>query len=165
VVPYDAQWTVQFQQEAESIREALQPLVVAIHHIGSTSIPAMCAKPVIDILLEVSDIEAVDCYNEQMRQLGYVAKGEFGIAGRRFFLKGEIHRTHHIHAFMAGSPEVLRHLLFRDYMIAHPVDAERYGVLKRKLAQQYRYDNEGYCTGKDAFIKEIDQKAADWKIS
>jgi GrpB-like predicted nucleotidyltransferase (UPF0157 family) len=115
-------------------------------------------------LIEVHNIHVIDEYDSRMKGLGYLPKGEFGIKGRRFFLKGEVQRTHHVHAFQWGALEIDQHLGFRDYMIAHLHDAERYVVLKKKLAEQYRYDIDGYCQGKDAFIKDIDQKAMMWKL-
>lgn len=112
--------------------------------------------------MSVKDINKIDDYNEQMIKLGYEAKGEYGIPGRRFFLKGVYDRTHHIHAFENGNSEIKRHLDFRDYMIAHPEEMKEYGKLKKELAKKFRYDNEGYCNGKNAFIKNIDKKAAEW---
>ena len=92
--------------------------------------------------------------------------GEFGIAGRRYFRKDnqEGVRTHHIHAFTVDSDQVKRHLAFRDYMMAHPVDAQRYSELKRRLAKKYPTNIDGYMDGKDGFIREIDKKAEEWKL-
>jgi GrpB-like predicted nucleotidyltransferase (UPF0157 family) len=102
-----------------------------------------------------------------MESLGYEVMGEYGIPGRRYFRKDnrEGIRTHHIHAFEAGSAEVERHLAFRDYMIAHPVDAQRYSELKRKLAEEHPQNMDGYMDGKDGFIKEMDRRAAQWRAS
>jgi GrpB-like predicted nucleotidyltransferase (UPF0157 family) len=91
-----------------------------------------------------------------------VAKGEFGIPGRRFFYKGSDRRSHHLHIFQEGSPEIDRHLRFRDFMISHPKEAAEYAQLKRGLASRFRSDIDSYCHGKDAFIKEIDAKAEAW---
>ncbi|WP_432665288.1 GrpB family protein [Wukongibacter baidiensis] len=162
VVPYNSQWRDEYQREAEKICSTMPNEIVEIHHIGSTSIPNIHAKPVIDILIGVKDIEKVDKYNKGMEELGYIPKGELGILGRRFFLKGLYNRTHHVHIFQAGNPEIERHLNFRDYMIAHPDKAKNYEELKKDLAAQFRYDNVGYCNGKDAFVKDIDKKAEEW---
>lgn len=110
-------------------------------------------------------IEAVDGRGFAMEALGYEVMGEYGIPGRRYFRKeNEMGvRTHHIHAFEVGSPEVERHLAFRDYMIAHPQDAQRYSELKRQLARAHRRDIGAYMDGKDGFIKEIDRRAALWR--
>jgi GrpB-like predicted nucleotidyltransferase (UPF0157 family) len=101
-----------------------------------------------------------------MESLGYQVMGEFGIPGRRYFRKDnhEGIRTHQIHAFKAGSAEVVRHLAFRDYLIAHPEDAQKYSELKRRLAEENSQNMDGYIDGKDGFIKETDQKAAQWII-
>lgn len=164
VVPYDPDWTRAFQAEADKLGRILGQQVAAIHHIGSTSIPHLSAKPIVDLLVVVHDIEKVDAFNEEMRQLGYLPKGENGIPGRRYFIKGdEIHRTHHIHIFQAGHPDIARHLNFRDYLIAHPDDAQAYGRLKQELACRFPTDIDSYIAGKDEFLKEIDRKAQAWK--
>lgn len=110
----------------------------------------------IDILLEVDDIVRLDSKRSAMEQPGYEAMGEFGIPGRRYFRKDDASgiRTHHVHAFQSGSPEIERHLVFRDYMIAHPEAAQAYSLLKQRLAQEYPGDKEAYMDGKDPFIKE-----------
>ncbi len=102
-----------------------------------------------------------------MESLGYEVMGEYGIPGRRYFRKDNQAgiRTHHIHAFEAGSAEVARHLAFRDYMIAHPGDAQRYSELKRQLAEEHPQSPDGYMDGKDGFIKEMDRRAAQWRTS
>jgi GrpB-like predicted nucleotidyltransferase (UPF0157 family) len=114
--------------------------------------------------IEVKDITKVDEQSAAMRALGYEAMGEFGITGRRYFRKNsspEI-RTHNVHIFEAGSTEVVRHLAFRDYMIAHPEEAQKYSELKRVLAEKHPQDIESYMDGKDSFIKEIEQRALQW---
>ena len=167
VVPHDPRWREAFEAEAEQVAAALGENVVAVHHIGSTSIPNIYAKPVIDLLVEVGDIAEVDGRSSAMQALGYEVKGEYGIPGRRYFRKDnrEGARTHHVHAFEAGSAEALRHLAFRDYMMAHPADAQRYSELKRRLAEEHPQDIDGYMDGKDGFIKEIDRRAARWRAS
>ena len=166
VVPYDPNWAESFQAEADEIRRILGQEVVAVHHIGSTAIPNLSAKPIVDLLVEVRDIEKIDAFNGKMSQLGYLPKGENGIPGRRFFIKGnEENRTHHIHFYRSGHPEVERHLDFRDYMIAHPYEAYAYSQLKIMLAQEFPTDIDGYNTGKTQFIKEVDRKAKIWRKS
>jgi GrpB-like predicted nucleotidyltransferase (UPF0157 family) len=163
VVPHDPRWRDSFEAEATNITAALGN-VVAIHHIGSTAIPDIHAKPVIDLLVEVDDIEAIDARSSAMESIGYEVMGEFGIPGRRYFRMDDPHgtRTHQVHAFQAGSAEVVRHLAFRDYMIAHAAEAQRYSELKRKLAAEYPWDMDGYVDGKDGFIREMDRRAAEW---
>jgi GrpB-like predicted nucleotidyltransferase (UPF0157 family) len=165
VVPHNSQWRAAFEAEAKLVAAALGENVVAIHHIGSTAIPNIYAKPIIDLLVEVRDITEVDGRSSAMGSLGYEAMGEFGIPGRRYFRRDNQAgvRTHQIHVFEAGSAEVERHITFRDYMIAHPGDAQRYSELKRKLAEEHPQNMDGYMDGKDGFIKQMDQKAARWR--
>ena len=160
MVPHDPKWRQEFQHEAARISAAAGGNAVAVHHIGSTAIPAVYAKPVIDVLLVVRDLAALDEKQAEMEALGYQARGEYGIPGRRFFRRDDEHgdRTHQIHAFEDGSPQVTRHLAFRDYMIAHPEAAEAYSDLKRDLAAQHPNDIEAYMDGKDEFIREIDER-------
>jgi GrpB-like predicted nucleotidyltransferase (UPF0157 family) len=164
VVPHDPRWRELFEEEADQLDAIFGAEVVAIHHIGSTAIPNISAKPIIDILVEVQRIERIDAFNREMIERGYLPKGEFGISGRRFFIKGdEEQRSHHIHIFQAGNPEMERHLAFRDYMIAHPEEAEAYSLLKQELAREFPHDAERYMAGKNDFIKEIERKALAWK--
>ena len=167
VVPHDPRWRDAFEAEAKRVAAALGENVVAVHHIGSTAIPDIYAKPVVDLLVEVGDVNEVDGRSSAMEALGYEVLGEYGITGRRYFRKDsrEGIRTHHVHAFEAGSAEAERHLAFRDYMIAHPLDAQRYSELKRKLAQEHPQSFDGYMDGKDGFIKELDRRAARWRTS
>jgi GrpB-like predicted nucleotidyltransferase (UPF0157 family) len=164
VVPHNPRWRNAFEAEAKHIGAALGENVLAIHHIGSTAIPNIYAKPVIDLLIEVRDITKVDKQSSAMESLGYEVMGEFGIPGRRYFRKDnqEGIRTHQIHSFETGSAQVKRHLAFRDYMIAHPEDARKYSELKRKLVKGHSQSMDGYIDGKDSFIKEIDRKALRW---
>jgi GrpB-like predicted nucleotidyltransferase (UPF0157 family) len=164
VVPYDPAWPQLFEEEVARLAAIFGPEIVAIHHIGSTAIPGINAKPIIDMLVEVRDIEKVDAFDATMSGLGYLPRGEFGIAGRRFFIKGdENHRTHHIHMYQTGHPRIAYHLDFRDYLIAHPEEAQAYSRLKEDLARRYPTDIESYMAGKDGLIKELDHKAEAWK--
>jgi len=167
VVPHDPRWRDAFEAEARQVVAALGENVVAVHHIGSTAVPDIYAKPVVDLLVEVRDLTGVDGRRPAMESLGYEVMGEYGIPGRRYFRKDnrEGIRTHNLHAFEAGSGEVERHLAFRDYMIAHPGEAQRYSELKRKLAEEHPRSMEGYMDGKDGFVKEMDRRAARWRSS
>ncbi len=164
VVPHNPCWREAFEAEAALVAGALGYNAVAIHHIGSTAIPGIYAKPVIDILVEFVDVTVLEAANERMERLGYEVKGEFGILGRRYFRKDNKNgvRTHQIHAFPAGSEQVTHHLAFRDYMNAHPERANAYSELKRKLAAEYPDNMNDYMDGKDAFIKETVQMALRW---
>lgn len=159
VVPYNPEWPALFEKEAFLIKQVLGNNCIKIHHIGSTSVPGLAAKPVIDMIPVVRDIAQVDAANPSMLELGFEAKGEYGIPFRRYFQKGANNRTHQAHIFEAGNPEIERHLKFRDWMKGHPEDRENYAQLKQKLASLHPHDINSYCQGKDAFIAEIDKKA------
>ncbi|MEX0271723.1 GrpB family protein [Leptolyngbyaceae cyanobacterium UHCC 1019] len=165
VIPYDLRWQDAFVAEAKKISVALGETIAAIHHIGSTAIPNIYAKPIIDILVEVNDLAQVEARNAAMEALGYEVMGEFGIAGRRYFRKHNAmgDRTHHVHIFEYGSPESDRHLAFRDYMIAHPEAAQHYSQLKRSLAAKFPNHRESYMDGKDSFIREKERQALKWR--
>ncbi|MBW4518975.1 MAG: GrpB family protein [Scytolyngbya sp. HA4215-MV1] len=166
VLPHQPNWHHEFERETAKLLLALGNNVVAIYHIGSTAIPQIYAKPIIDLLVEVNHLGRVDESNAAMQALGYEAKGEFGISGRRYFRKDTVAgvRTHQVHIFAGGSAEVDRHLAFRDYMIAHPADAQQYSELKRRLVATLRSDDiEGYMDGEDAFIKEMQKQALAWR--
>ncbi len=166
VVPPDPAWAQTFEEEAGQITAALGDEVVAVHHIGSTAIPGISAKPIVDFLVEVHRIEAVDDLSGAMTERGYEAWGEHGLPGRRFFMRGRgSRRVCHIHVFQEGTREAERHLAFRDYMVSHPEDARAYGCLKERLAKEFSTDIEAYMDGKDAFIKDAERKALSWKRS
>jgi GrpB-like predicted nucleotidyltransferase (UPF0157 family) len=158
LVPYDPRWCSDFEQESASVKALLGDLLIALHHIGSTAIPGIIAKPVIDMLAVVTDVVSLDMRTHFLEDLGYEAMGEFGIEGRRYFRKNskEGARTHQIHAFAGGSPEIDRHLAFRDYLREHPDAAQRYGNLKLELARHFITDIAGYTDGKTEFIREIE---------
>lgn len=167
VVPHNFEWRDEFETEAKQIAAALGENIVSVYHIGSTAIPNIYAKPIIDLLVEVKDISVVDEQNSAMESLGYEVMGEFGIVGRRYFRKDNQHgiRTHQIHTFVSSSPEVERHLAFRDYLIAHAEEAQSYSDLKRRLIEKNSQNMDEYMDGKDDFIKKVDQKAEQWRKS
>ncbi|MFF2176569.1 GrpB family protein [Lysinibacillus sp. NPDC058147] len=163
VVDYNHNWSSDFQKEERSIRNILQEELVNSFHIGSTSVPGLKAKPIIDILLVVNDIHKLDSFSKQFQEIGYEVMGEFGITGRRYFRKGGDHRTHQIHAFQHNNiEEIERHLAFRDYLREHPEVCRQYGEIKSQLAKQYPNDIDGYCDGKDDFVKNVEKDAIKW---
>jgi GrpB-like predicted nucleotidyltransferase (UPF0157 family) len=164
VVPYNPHWPDRYRQEARQIAAALASEIILIHHVGSTAIPGIKSKPVIDCLIEVREIEKVDAQNDAMIALGYEPRGENGIPGRRYFVKriADTH-THHLHIFQVGHPEIDRHLDFRDYLRVHPTDVKAYSQLKEDLAQKYQHDSVAYTEGKRTFIHVIDRRAAEWR--
>ncbi len=135
-----------------------------LHHIGSTAIPGIVAKPVIDLLGVVPSVGVLDRREQQLVALGYEAMGEFGIPGRRYFRKKtpDGDPTHHLHVFATGSPEIDRHLDFRDYLRAFPAEAAAYAALKQDLATRAGSRDE-YSDGKTEFIRAIEQRAAAWR--
>ena len=162
VVESNPSWPDEFNSEKLKLKEALGDLVFKIHHIGSTSIPGLAAKPIIDIILEVNSLDALDKRTSLMTSLGYEAKGEFGIVGRRYFTKGGSSRSHQIHAFETANENVTRHIAFRDYLKSHPEVMLEYADLKKKLARECNDDIDVYCDGKDEFVKFNESKAVTW---
>lgn len=160
VVDYDPLWPLLFRKEADAISRILGDNLVLIHHIGSTSVPFLAAKPIIDIMPVVKDLSGVDAVSGEFVKLGYEYLGEFGIKGRRYLRKGGQERTHQIHIFqMEDDTNILRHLAFRDYLRSHRDVAMEYAALKKDLAARFPYDIDGYCDGKDAFVKRIENLA------
>jgi GrpB-like predicted nucleotidyltransferase (UPF0157 family) len=159
VVDYDPAWPSLFEAERNLLCETLGDVVVEIYHIGSTAVPGLAAKPIIDINLVVTDLQVLDELTGKMASIGYVAKGEFGIPGRRYFQKGGDRRTHQLHAFPQDDPNTVRHLAFRDYLRANPKVAEEYAMLKKDIAATCNNDIDRYCDGKDAYVKRIEATA------
>ena len=164
IVPHRDSWKDDFENEAALLRRAFGSALTALHHIGSTAVPGLPAKPVIDILAEFTDLPAADACSAAMQALGYEVMGEFGIAGRRYYRKkgASGKRTHQVHGFVSGTPDVARHLAFRGYLRCHPGTVLAYGVLKLRLLSSTRGDIEAYMDGKDAFVKEVEQRALAW---
>ncbi|KAA0955451.1 GrpB family protein [Sporosarcina sp. ANT_H38] len=164
VKPYNEQWFSMFEKEANKLHEIFQSEIIEIHHIGSTSVNGLKAKPIIDIMPVVRNINRIDEFNTAMVTSGYEPKGENGISERRYFQKGGDNRTHHVHVYELGNPEIERHLAFRDYLRAYPDEAKKYGDLKEKLSQLFPYDIESYIKGKEQVALEIEQKAVAWNL-
>ncbi|HHF7365403.1 TPA: GNAT family N-acetyltransferase [Legionella bozemanae] len=156
VIRYNPSWPELFAAEAHQIKQALGSNCIEIYHIGSTSVPGLSAKPIIDILPVVENILLVDKASESMEKIGYVTMGEYGIPFRRYFQKGATKRTHNVHVFEKGNSEIERHLYFRDWMRTHPNDRDAYATLKMALAKQFPNDINAYCLGKEEFISNID---------
>lgn len=164
IVDYDPHWPALFAEEAALLRGALAPdLVLGLEHFGSTAIPGMVAKPIIDILIAVRSIaEARGTAIEPLQRLGYVFWAENPKTDRMFFVKGMppygVRRTHHVH-ITEPTAEPWLNLPFRDYLRAYPDEAQRYARLKRDLAIVHRADREAYTEAKAAFVEEILTKA------
>lgn len=149
--------------ESEIISRIFNNEMISIYHIGSTSIPHIgYAKPIIDILVVVKDIEKVDLYNKEMAEMGYSDRGEQGIVERRYFTKGGSNRTHHVHIYQYGNINIKKHLDFKEYLLAHSEDAKKYGELKIKLAEEFPDDTHKYQERKESFVNELVAKSIKW---
>jgi GrpB-like predicted nucleotidyltransferase (UPF0157 family) len=160
---YNQNWPREFEKEVAILKGVLSDNFIAAYHIGSTAIVGIKAKPVIDILLEVKSINQIGNHNQEFEGLGYEAKGEYGIKGRRFFQKGNNERTHHIHIFETGNSEIKRHRQFVEFMNSHPHRAAEYEKLKIELSIHYKEKPEKYAQSKSVFIHNIDIEASTWK--
>lgn len=164
VLPYDPTWPQIYRAEVMQVLRVLGLNLVTAHHIGSTAVPGLAAKPTIDILLVVRELQALDTCSSALAALDYEAKGEHGIPGRRYFSKKEGDRhLFHIHAYAEGHADIDRHLNFRDFLIAHPGAAVDYQTLKQGLAEQFRDAPAEYTAGKADFIREVEKRAAAWR--
>jgi GrpB-like predicted nucleotidyltransferase (UPF0157 family) len=162
VVAPNPAWPQAFDQEAQALKKVLGHHAVYIHHIGSTAVADLWAKPIIDMLPVVDDVAALDQLAVGLQELGYEGLGEFGLPGRRYFRKNQGIRTHQVHCYAVGDPAIYRHLAFRDYLRVSPETRDAYGALKQKLAGRHAHSWESYMDGKDAFVKAVEQKALDW---
>ncbi|WP_141434425.1 GrpB family protein [Bacillus sp. 03113] len=158
---FSEDWSRMFQIEAQFLKTIFGDEIIRFEHFGSTSIQGMKAKPVIDMMCIVKDIEMVDLFNYKMDSLGYDAAGEWGITGRRLFRKGGENRTHHIHFYQIDNPQIERHLIFRDYLRSHPEEVAKYNHFKEELVQRFDHTSE-YSPAKKVFVKEMEQQALLW---
>ncbi|MBY0271839.1 MAG: GrpB family protein [Alphaproteobacteria bacterium] len=162
--PYKPEWEKSFQDEAKALKEIFGKNLLEIHHIGSTAIPGTVAKPIIDILPVVEKIEDVDKLTPAFEKLGYTVRGEFGMPGRRFFIKTKDGKRYfNVHVFQEGHPDIERHLRFRNHMRTHSEDAKAYSDLKKKLIADAPDDMEKYSWGKEDFVKAIELRAFLWR--
>jgi GrpB-like predicted nucleotidyltransferase (UPF0157 family) len=158
VVPYDEAWPSLFKRERIRIQRAIDSWAEQIEHIGSTAVPGLAAKPILDILIGVRSLRDADFCIEPLERLGYEYRGEAGVPGRRFFRKGNP-KTHHLHLAEVGSEFWERHLLFRDYLRTHPEAAQVYARLKHHLAEHFREDRAAYTEAKTVFISGVVRRA------
>ena len=157
--PFDPEWKDHFLEERERISDAIGEHILSIEHIGSTSIPGLSAKPVIDIGIGLKNFEAGFACVKQMESLEYLYKGENGIKDRHYFRTDADIVKFHVHMFSQGHPKLLDHLLFRDYLRAHPEEKQKYQQLKEELSQKYADQRSLYTPGKADFIQGILEKA------
>lgn len=169
VVHYDSLWIAAFEKEAAVLNSVFGQRVVEMHHIGSTSVPGLDAKPIIDILVILDHTDDINSFDRAMEDVGYRVRGECldatipGTPGRFYFTKETNGvRSHHVHVYAKGHWEIPDKLAFRDYLRANSDKATAYGELKRRIAAQYRFDNIGYMRAKDGFVKSTLLEARRW---
>jgi len=169
VVDYDPAWIAAFEKEAATLNAVFGQRVVAMHHIGSTAVPCLDAKPIIDILVVLDHTDDINSFDRAMEGLGYRVRGECldatipGTPGRFYFTKETNGvRSHHVHVYAKGHWEIADKLAFRDYLRAHTSKAAEYGELKRRSAAEYRFDNIAYMRAKDGFVKTTLLEARRW---
>jgi len=154
LVPYDPTWPLEFEAEAARIERVCADLELRLEHIGSTAIPGLSAKPIIDILAGRPPRAQMAPYLAAMKQIGYEHKGAYGIPGRQYFRRGAP-RSHHVHMVSWTSTFWREQLAFRDFLRAHPERAREYDALKRELAPVSGDDHNAYTKGKGPFIRAV----------
>lgn len=169
VVPYEAKWPAAFEAEAAALRELFGTRALAVEHIGSTAVPGLEAKPIIDVLVVLDSTDDLSVFSAGMHALGYRVRGECldaeipGTSGRFYFSKddGDV-RTHQVHVCRIGHPQVPDLLAFRDYLRAHPSIARAYEDVKQKAATAHRDTIVGYMRQKAAFMRDTISTARQW---
>lgn len=166
---YSEEWINRYRREEKSISLILGKNLVEIQHIGSTSVPGLRAKPIIDIMAAVVSLTSVDNSNPEFRNAGYECMGEYGIPGRRYFRKAHFLNEKdwvdlvHLHIFHSDDRiNLLRHAAMRDFLSTHPDDASAYGHLKSDLVSRCGNDLDCYITGKEKFVKDLEKRALLW---
>ncbi|MHA2295668.1 MAG: GrpB family protein [Candidatus Hodarchaeales archaeon] len=151
---YSPEWEKFYEIEAIRLKSAVGDFIIDIQHVGSTSIPGMPAKPIIDIGIAVTDFFKAEICIEPIKRLGYDYKGEHGISKRHYFDKGDP-STHHLHVLEIESDDWNNHLFFRDYLTSHPEMAKKYADLKISLARKFKTNRDAYQDGKTSLITKI----------
>jgi GrpB-like predicted nucleotidyltransferase (UPF0157 family) len=162
ILPYDPAWTLRAAEEGELVREALA--AETVEHIGSTAVRGLAAKPIVDLLAGLRSLELSSERISAMDRLGYEFLGEYGLPGRLYFRKGAP-RTFHVHAVEGGGDHWTRHLAVRDYLRAHPSEAEGYAAEKRRAAKAAADEWETYCDEKAAYVEALERRALAWRAS
>ncbi|MGO4666121.1 GrpB family protein [Bosea sp. 2RAB26] len=163
--PHDPHWSDLAGREAQRLAEAIGPCLLTVHHVGSTAIPAIHAKPILDLLPVVGSLAAFDARQGELETLGYEWWGELGLAGRRYLTKADTEtgrRLVQLHCYPEGSPEITRHLAFRDYLRARPDIAAAYDRVKADCRNRHPDDSHAYGDCKDAWIRQAEADALAW---
>jgi GrpB-like predicted nucleotidyltransferase (UPF0157 family) len=165
VVEHDPAWVDQFAQLRDVIAKRLGKLTLRVEHVGSTSVPGLAAKPILDINVVIESQADLPAVTERLATLGYYHEGDLGVAGREAFGPGDgtcpivtgsrRWPRHHLYVCARDNPEHLRHMAFRDWLRGHEADAKRYGDLKRELARMHPNDVNAYTDGKKEFVENI----------
>lgn len=158
LVAYSSEWANLAREEITRLTAALGRNVIAIHHFGSTAVPGICAKPILDLMPEVSALAELDPAKPTLEGLGYEWWGEYGIAGRRYCTLNDSatgRRVVQLHCFESGNPEIERHLAFRNYLRANPEVASEYDREKRRCRDLHPEDSHGYTDAKSAWIESV----------
>jgi GrpB-like predicted nucleotidyltransferase (UPF0157 family) len=163
---YNPNWSEIYKTEISSIKKVFQDELMLHEHVGSTALANVPAVPVIDIVLGVQDVDKVNVYNKQMEALGYQAKGEYGVKGRRFFIKKKgAARFCEISVFTSNSEKLWFHLNLQRYMQKFPEVAQKYAETKINLAKKFAHDMRKYLRGKKKFITSIETKVNEWAVN
>ena len=155
VVEYDPLWPEIFAQVSGPVRQALDGIVLRVEHVGSTSVPGLAAKPVIDLSVVVPSEREIAPAVARLATLGYQHQGTLGIAGREAFRRPPDTFPHHLYVCPENSPGLQNHLGVRDYLRTHPETARAYGALKQRLAAEFPHDIDAYVAGKTDFLLAI----------
>ncbi len=159
VLDYAPNWPGLFQSLRKRVAGALGDMATAIEHVGSTAVPDLAAKPIIDIDVLLACETMLPAAIERLASLGYIHRGNLGIPEREAFLVPANDPPHHLYVCPPCSAEFRRHLAFRDYLRAHPKDAKIYGDLKIALAERFREDRSAYIAAKGEFVEELTSRA------
>jgi GrpB-like predicted nucleotidyltransferase (UPF0157 family) len=162
VVDYDPTWPALFAALRAPVAAALQEIAVAIEHVGSTAVPGLAAKPIIDLDVALRAEANLPEAIERLARLGYAYEGDLGIPGRAAFAWPPQVPRHHLYVCALDSAVYRRHLLFRDYLRAHQDTTTAYAALKRQLAEQYRGQRDAYTEAKGPFVRAAMARAEEW---
>jgi GrpB-like predicted nucleotidyltransferase (UPF0157 family) len=152
---YDPRWCTDFTDLRAKLSAVLRNLATGIEHVGSTAVPGLPAKPIIDIDVAVESEAVLAAVREKLELAGYLYEGDLGIPGRHAFAATEPSPAHHLYVCARDSPELRRHLAFRDCLRAHPEVARQYGALKTRAAAEAEDDRAAYGEAKRAFIESV----------